>query len=52
MHRAATQLEEGDEPIIRIAYAVGYTSESAFNKAFSKEMGVAPARYRRLHKPR
>jgi AraC-like DNA-binding protein len=49
MHRAATELEEGDAPIIKIAAAVGYQSESAFNKAFSKEMGVAPARYRRLH---
>jgi len=38
------------DPIIRIAEAVGYTSESAFNKAFSKEMGVAPARYRRLQR--
>lgn len=52
MHRAAVQLEESEEPIIRIADAVGYHSESAFNKAFSKEMGIAPARYRRLHRPR
>ena len=50
MHRAATQLGETTDPIIRIAEAVGYTSESAFNKAFSKEMGVAPARYRRLQR--
>ena len=49
MDRAATQLEESDEPIIKIADAVGFRSESAFNKAFSKEMGIAPARYRRLH---
>jgi AraC family transcriptional regulator, alkane utilization regulator len=49
MHRAATQLEESDDPIIKIAEAVGFRSESAFNKAFSKEMGMPPARYRRLH---
>jgi AraC-like DNA-binding protein len=49
MHRAATRLEESDDPIIKIADAVGYQSESSFNKAFSKEMGIAPARYRRLH---
>lgn len=49
MHRAATLLEESDEPIIKIADAVGYQSESSFNKAFSKEMGIAPARYRRFH---
>lgn len=50
MHQAAKALEEGEEPIIRIAEAVGYNSESAFNKAFSKEMGIAPARYRRMHR--
>jgi AraC-like DNA-binding protein len=50
MQRAAIQLEEGDESIIRIAESVGYQSESAFNKAFSKEMGIAPARYRRSHR--
>jgi AraC-like DNA-binding protein len=50
MHRAAAQLGETNEPIIRIADGVGYASESAFNKAFSKEMGVAPARYRRLQR--
>lgn len=49
MHRAATRLEESNDPIIKIAAAVGYQSESSFNKAFSKEMGIAPARYRRLH---
>ena len=40
----AVRLEEGDEPIIRIAESVGYQSERAFNKAFSKEMGIAVAR--------
>lgn len=49
MHRAATLLEDSNDPIIKIAAAVGYQSESAFNKAFSKEMKIAPARYRRLH---
>ncbi|HEX9773278.1 MAG TPA: helix-turn-helix domain-containing protein, partial [Steroidobacteraceae bacterium] len=52
MYHAASQLEESDEPIIRIAYGVGYRSESAFNKAFSKEMGVAPARFRRGRRSR
>jgi AraC-like DNA-binding protein len=52
MHRAAMQLEESDTGIIRIAESVGYCSESAFNKAFSKEMGIAPARYRRAHRER
>ena len=50
IHRAAIELEETGEAIIRIAENVGYMSESAFNKAFSKEMGITPARYRRLHR--
>jgi AraC-like DNA-binding protein len=52
MHRAAMQLEDSDASIMRIAESVGYCSESAFNKAFSKEMGIAPARYRRAHRER
>jgi AraC-like DNA-binding protein len=52
IHRAATALEETAEAIIRIAGDVGYLSESAFNKAFAKEMGITPARYRRLHRTR
>lgn len=52
LHRAATALEETDTAIIRIAGDVGYLSESAFNKAFTREMGITPARYRRLHRIR
>jgi AraC-like DNA-binding protein len=52
MHRAAMQLEEDDLAIIKIADSVGYCSESAFNKAFSKEMGITPARYRRARRTR
>jgi AraC-like DNA-binding protein len=50
VHRAALELEKGDEAIIRIAEMVGYASESSFNKAFSREMGITPARYRRVHR--
>lgn len=50
MHHAAIELEQSDEAIVRIAEAVGYASESAFNKAFTKEIGIAPARYRRGHR--
>jgi AraC family transcriptional regulator, alkane utilization regulator len=52
MHRAAMQLEEDDQAIIKIADSVGYCSESAFNKAFAKEMGITPARYRRTRRGR
>jgi AraC-like DNA-binding protein len=31
-----------------IAHDVGYTSEYAFNRAFSRHCGEPPGRYRRL----
>jgi AraC-like DNA-binding protein len=44
---AARLLRETDEPVSRIAGTVGYTSEFAFSRAFSRERGIAPGRYRR-----
>lgn len=44
---AARLLRETDEPVSRVAAAVGYTSEFAFSRAFSRERGIAPGRYRR-----
>lgn len=44
---AAERLVAGREPLIRIAQAVGYESENAFNTAFSRIMGMAPRRYAR-----
>jgi AraC-like DNA-binding protein len=52
MDRAAIELEQSDEAIVTIADAVGYASESAFNKAFVREIGMAPARYRRARRSR
>jgi AraC-like DNA-binding protein len=52
MDWAAIELEQGDEAIVTIADAVGYASESAFNKAFVREIGMAPARYRRARRGR
>jgi AraC-like DNA-binding protein len=49
IYHAAQQLQSTKSAIIDIAEAVGYGSESAFNKAFVREMGVTPARYRSLH---
>lgn len=48
MHHAAQALDKADTAIIEIAETVGYRSESAFNKAFAKEMGITPGRYRTL----
>ena len=43
---AARQLQESRRSILTIAMDVGYESESAFNRAFRREFGVPPARYR------
>lgn len=37
----------GHEPLARIAPAVGYESENAFNTAFTRVMGISPRRYAR-----
>ena len=47
LNQAARLLRETDDPIPAIAHNVGYTSEFAFSRAFTRERGVAPGRYRR-----
>lgn len=44
---AARLLRETGDPVGDIAQAVGYSSEFAFSRAFSREHGIAPGRYRR-----
>lgn len=44
---AAQQLEREPVPVINIALAVGYASESSFHKAFMREFGCTPGEYRR-----
>ncbi|WP_306589393.1 AraC family transcriptional regulator [Geothrix sp. 21YS21S-4] len=46
MRLAKRSLLEGDSPISTIAYALGYTSESAFSHAFKRATGHAPKRVR------
>jgi len=46
MIRATDMLVYGEGTIAEIAEAVGYESEAAFGKAFKREVGVAPGRYR------
>jgi AraC-like DNA-binding protein len=43
----ARALEEGSEPVLRVAQQVGYESEAAFNRAFKREFGMPPAAWRR-----
>ena len=47
MHRATRLLKDNVE-IEKIAELLGYESEVAFRKAFKREVGMPPARYRKL----
>lgn len=47
MTLAAQLLRESDKSIQTVAQHTGYTSEFAFAKAFKREYGLAPGRYRR-----
>jgi AraC-like DNA-binding protein len=44
---AARLLRDSEQSVGRIAHLVGYTSEFAFSRAFSKHRGEPPGRYRK-----
>ncbi len=46
MTLAARLLRDSDKPVQTIAQGTGYASEFAFAKAFKREYGLAPGRYR------
>jgi len=46
MTTAGRLLRESDAPLSSVAQRVGYASEFAFSKAFKREYGTAPGRYR------
>jgi AraC-like DNA-binding protein len=48
--RAAQLLRDTDEPILGVALQVGYASEQALSKAFTRQYATAPGRYRRMHR--
>ncbi len=50
MHRA-TRLLKNNVEVEKIAKLLGYESEVAFRKAFKREVGMPPARYRKLGGP-
>jgi len=47
----ATRLLKNDVTMERIAQQLGYESDVAFRKAFKREVGMPPARYRTLGSP-
>jgi AraC-like DNA-binding protein len=47
LHLAARRLRTTDDSVGKIARSVGYTSEYAFSRAFSRAWGAAPGRFRR-----
>lgn len=48
MHLAQGWLQEGDEPLARVAARAGYESEAAFSRAFKRVTGQPPGAVRRL----
>ncbi len=46
MLTAARLLRDSDRPLSSVAERTGYSSEYAFGKAFKREFGTAPGRYR------
>ena len=47
MRMAANMLRDGRHNTANVAYAVGFNSEAAFNRAFKREFGEPPATWRR-----
>jgi AraC-like DNA-binding protein len=46
LRTARLQLRESRKSVSQLAYAVGYESEAAFSRAFKREFGLSPARWR------
>ena len=47
MRMACNMLREGKQNTANVAYAVGFGSEAAFNRAFKREYGIPPAAWRK-----
>jgi AraC-like DNA-binding protein len=46
LEQAVAMLREEKTPLIEIAFTVGYNSEAAFVRAFSRKFGMPPGRFR------
>ncbi len=49
LNAAARRLAESRDAVARIAFEAGYESEAAFHRAFKRQLGLAPAAWRRQH---
>nr|WP_268812391.1 helix-turn-helix transcriptional regulator [Sinorhizobium meliloti] len=47
IHQAARLIERNADRLSVIARSIGYQSEAAFTKAFTKVMGIVPSEYRK-----
>ena len=47
MRMASNMLRDGNQTTASVAYAVGFNSEAAFNRAFKREFGMPPATWKR-----
>jgi AraC-like DNA-binding protein len=52
MDLAAQRLRDTEDTVAAVAATVGYRSEYAFSRAFTRQRGVAPGRYRRQARER
>lgn len=46
LQTAKLQLRESSKSVSQLAYSVGYMSEEAFSRAFKREFGLSPSRWR------
>jgi AraC-like DNA-binding protein len=46
LHAARQQLRETRQTVAQLAHSIGYQSEEAFSRAFKREFGLAPVRWR------
>ena len=51
MDLAAQRLRNSDDTVAAIARSVGYGSEYAFSRAFTRSRGIPPGRYRTHSRP-
>ena len=49
LHKAATMIDKGDDPLHKIAEALGYPDYPTFSKAFRRARGISPRRFKHRH---